>query len=98
MANSDTQLPADSQCHAVFATTHWSMVVSAGDVFTDQAAVALERLCQQYWSPLYAYVRRRGHDADSARDLTQGFFAQLIEKRRLTQPDRQRGRFRHFLV
>ena len=54
MANADTQLPADSQCHAVFATTHWSMVVSAGDVFTEQAAVALERLCQTYWSPLYA--------------------------------------------
>jgi len=98
MANSDTQLPADSQCHAVFATTHWSMVVSAGDVFTEQAAVALERLCQTYWSPLYAYVRRRGHDADSARDLTQGFFAQLIEKRRLTQADRERGRFRTFLL
>ena len=98
MTNSDTQLAADLECHAVFATTHWSMVISAGDVFTDQAAIALERLCQTYWAPLYAYVRRRGHDADSARDLTQGFFAQLIEKRRLTHADRERGRFRTFLL
>jgi len=98
MANSDSQLPPELECHAVFATTHWSMVVSAGDVFTEQATVALERLCQTYWSPLYAYVRRCGHDADSARDLTQGFFAQLIEKRRLTHADSERGRFRTFLL
>jgi RNA polymerase sigma-70 factor (ECF subfamily) len=82
----------------VFNTTHWSVVVSAGHEFTDQAAVALERLCQTYWSPLYAYVRRCGHNADSARDLTQGFFAELIEKRRLTHADRERGRFRTFLL
>jgi RNA polymerase sigma-70 factor (ECF subfamily) len=74
------------------------MVLSAGDVFTEQAAIALEGLCQTYWSPLYAYVRRCGHDADGARDLTQSFFAQLIEKRRLAQADRERGRFRTFLL
>ena len=87
-----------SHAAAVFATTHWSVVLSARDVFTDQAAVALERLCQTYWSPLYAYVRRCGHDPETARDLTQGFFAQLIEKRRLTHADRDRGRFRTFLL
>src|SRR5437867_440190 len=98
MVNPDSRIPPESGVQAVFATTHWSVVVGAGDVFSEQAAVALERLCQTYWSPLYAYVRRRGHDADAARDLTQGFFAQLIEKRRLTHADRERGRFRTFLL
>src|ERR1041385_7800959 len=98
MASSADPFPRELECRAVFATTHWSMVVRAGDVFSEQAAVALEQLCQTYWSPLYAYVRRRGHDADSARELTQSFFAQLIEKRRLTHADRERGRFRTFLL
>lgn len=89
---------AGPQQSPVFATTHWSVVTSAGDAFTEQATIALERLCQTYWSPLYAYVRRWGRDADSARDLTQSFFAQLIEKRRLTHADRERGRFRTFLL
>ena len=98
MPFSDSErLSSSNQC-GVFNTTHWSLVVSAGDVFTDQATAALDQLCQTYWSPLYAYVRRCGHDRESARDLTQGFFAQLIEKRRLTHADRQRGRFRTFLL
>jgi RNA polymerase sigma-70 factor (ECF subfamily) len=87
-----------SNVSEVFNTTHWSVVVNASHELTEQAAVALERLCQTYWSPLYAYVRRCGHDEDSARDLTQSFFAQLIEKRRLTHADRERGRFRTFLL
>jgi len=90
-------LPSSKQC-GVFHTTHWTLVVHAGDVFTDQAAAALDQLCRMYWPPLYGYVRRRGHDRESARDLTQGFFAQVIEKRRLTHADRERGRFRTFLL
>jgi RNA polymerase sigma factor (sigma-70 family) len=98
MPESDRQVLREVASNAVFATTHWSLVASAADVFTDEATIALERLCQAYWSPLYAYVRRCGKDAEAARDLTQGFFAQLIEKRRLSHADRERGRFRTFLL
>lgn len=62
------------------------------------AAVALETLCQTYWYPLYAYVRRRGCNAEDARDVTQGFFATLLEKQYLEDADRQLGRFRTFLL
>jgi hypothetical protein len=64
----------------VFATTHWSVVLAAGDGDSPQAGAALEQLCRTYWYPLYAHVRRRGHDADQARDLTQGFFAEMLAR------------------
>lgn len=81
-----------------FATTRWTMVVNAADDHSPQAAAALASVCQSYWYPLYAYVRRQGFDAHTAQDLTQGFFAKLIEKNYLSAADRQRGRFRWFLI
>jgi RNA polymerase sigma factor (sigma-70 family) len=83
---------------AHFATTHWSMVVAAGDRATPRSQEALSRLCEAYWYPLYVYVRRWGHGADEAQDLTQEFFARLMEKGYLRQADPQRGRFRSFLL
>jgi len=82
----------------LFATTHWSVVVAAGHDLTPAAAAAAERLCSTYWYPLYAYIRRLGYDVEDAEDLTQGFFARLLEKNYLAQVDRQRGRFRSFLL
>src|SRR5204862_1388773 len=66
---------------AVFATTHWSVVIAAGDSRLPESAQALERLCRLYWYPLYAYVRRRGHDPDSAHALTQDLYVRLLEKK-----------------
>jgi len=81
-----------------FVTTHWSVVLNAGREQTPQAQDALEKLCQTYWRPLYAYVRRRGYSPDDAADLTQGFFARLLERRWLERADEKRGRFRSFLL
>ena len=79
---------------AVFATTHWSVVLDAGANETTRAQVALTSLCRAYWYPLYAYVRRRGYTAPDAQDLTQEFFARLLHQNWLQQADRQRGKFR----
>ena len=81
-----------------FATTHWSVVVAAGQEGTAQADAALERLCHIYWWPLYAFVRRRGYEAHDAQDLTQEFFARLLAKDFLGAVDRNKGRFRSFLL
>src|SRR6516225_12214937 len=81
-----------------FVTTHWSMVLAAGKVASAEAQEALEVLCQTYWYPLYSYVRRRGHQPDDAQDLTQEFFARLLEKHYLQSADPERGRFRSFLL
>lgn len=83
---------------AVFATTHWSVVKSAGRNDTTQAQGALARLCEVYWYPLYAYVRHRGHSPEDAEDLTQEFFIRLLEKGTLAHADPARGRFRSFLL
>ena len=81
-----------------FATTHWSLVVAAGKRQEPNGEAALAALCETYWYPLYAYLRRRGYDAPDAQDLTQGFFAKLLEKDYLDDADQQRGRFRSFLI
>ena len=81
-----------------FATTHWSIVRAAGDGVTPQAQEALAALCETYWYPLYAYLGRRGHDADAAQDLVQGFFAEILQKRALRTADPNRGRFRSFVL
>lgn len=81
-----------------FITTQWSVVVAAADKSTPESRQALARLCQTYWRPLYAYVRRRGYSVDDAQDLTQGFFARLLEKDYLADVRRERGRFRTFLL
>src|SRR6266850_1670501 len=82
----------------VFATTHWSVVLAAGEAESELSRGALETLCRAYWYPIYVYVRRKGHGPDEAEDLTQDFFAQLIAKERLRLADRQKGRFRTFLL
>ena len=83
---------------ATFVTTHWSVVLTARRSDTTRAQAALCRLCQAYWYPLYAYVRRRGYQAHDAQDLTQEFFARLLAQNWLAQADRDRGRFRTFLL
>ena len=82
----------------VFATTQWSLVSAAGKKPSPQAREALGELCSAYWFPLYAYVRRRVSDVEEAQDLTQAFFARLLEKETLAAARRERGRFRAFLI
>ena len=81
-----------------FPETAWSLVVSAGELASDQSVQALEKLCCAYWYPVYAYVRRKGHDEDAARDLTQEFFTRLVEKNYVASAHHDRGRFRTFLL
>jgi len=80
-----------------FATTSWSQVLAARDGSTMESRHALEALCQTYWYPLYAYVRLQGHDAEEARDLTQAYFTELLEKDYLKDVEPSLGRFRAFL-
>jgi len=82
----------------VFASTHWSVVRRAGTATSVESMAALDRLCRQYWQPLYYFVRRRGYNEQDAQDLTQGFFARLLEKGSIEAADRARGRFRTFLL
>src|SRR5688572_10181335 len=82
----------------VFATTHWSIVRLAGDAATSESSAALDRLCRQYWQPLYYFVRRKGYSEADAKDLVQGFFARLLEKGLVGAADQERGRFRTFLL
>ena len=98
--SSDEIVPASNQGgqRFVFATTHWSVVLAAGRTDVPQAQDALEKLCQTYWLPLYAYVRRRGYSPEDAKDLTQEFFAWLLDRNWLARADQQRGRFRSFLL
>ena len=81
-------------------TTNWSVVndFSLEETAPDRAAAALTLLCGDYWPPLYRFVRQRGYSRDDARDLTQGFFAYLLEKKAYSAPDRSKGRFRTFLL
>ena len=81
-----------------FHTTRWTLVASAAEGEGQDASEALAELCTAYWYPLYAFLRRRGSDEHEAADLVQGFFAELIEKDYVAQADRERGRFRGFLL
>jgi len=81
-----------------FTTTHWSVVLAAGQSESQAAQQALEKLCRAYWYPLYAYVRRQGHNPPDAQDLTQAFFARFLEKNYLTQVHPAKGKFRSFLL
>lgn len=87
--------PADANR---FCTTHWSVVLRAGDPQDPEAHASLAHLCQTYWFPLYACVRRHGHPPADAQDLTQAFFAKLLEKEQIALADPARGRFRTFLL
>jgi RNA polymerase sigma factor (sigma-70 family) len=81
-----------------FATTRWSLVIAAGRRSSPDASAALTSLCEKYWYPLYAFARRQGYAAHDAADLTQSFFATLLEKDYLRGADQQKGRFRSFLL
>lgn len=84
--------------HAEFHTTRWSIVVGAQGKSSRDPAASMESLCRQYWPPLYAYARRRGHSRHDAQDLTQEFFARLLEKDWLAAAAPVRGRLRSFLL
>jgi RNA polymerase sigma factor (sigma-70 family) len=82
----------------VFVTTRWTVVLSAGRKSSSQSDRALGELCQTYWYPLYAYVRRQGHSKEDAEDLVQAFFARFLEKNYLEGLSADRGKFRAFLL
>lgn len=82
----------------LFATTRWSIVLQAGGPTSEGSAAALEQLCRTYWSPLYSFARRSGLPAHDAEDITQSFFAFLLEKGAIARANRDRGRFRTFLL
>ena len=81
-----------------FPTTRWSLVIAAGNPLDPLCRDALLRLCECYWYPVYAYVRRRGYPEQDAQDLTQDFFVRILEGRYLGRADSDRGRFRSFLL
>lgn len=81
-----------------FPTTRWTQVLAAGDPRREEARSALASLCENYWYPLYAYLRRRGYSSDQAQDLTQGFFIRVLEGRYLDRAEPEKGRFRAFLL
>jgi len=81
-----------------FATTHWSVVRAAGKASSPHYKEALGTLCRTYWFPLYAFLRRQGHNSNQAEEYTQAFFARLLEKRGLRLADSKRGKFRSFLL
>lgn len=81
-----------------FATTHWSVVLAAGDSASPKHQEALETLCRTYWYPLYAFLRRRGYDRHQAEDSTQAFFVQMLDKHRLSGVSPKPGKFRSFLL
>jgi len=81
-----------------FPTTRWTLVVAAGHPHRTEARSALVSLCESYWYPLYAYVRRRGYPADQAQDLTQEFFVRVLDGRYLDRADPEKGRFRAFIL
>src|SRR3954466_13988030 len=87
-------MPGRSQ----FPTTRWTLVVAAADPQRKEARSALVCLCEGYWYPLYAYIRRRGYPADQAQDLTQEFFIRVLEGRYLDRAVPEKGRFRSFIL
>jgi len=89
---------ASAEAVPVFQTTQWSMVRSAGDLTSPGVQAALARLCQTYWLPIYAFIRKRGHSPEQAEDLVQDFFGGFLEKNYVAKAVRDRGRFRSFLM
>jgi RNA polymerase sigma factor (sigma-70 family) len=99
-ANVNTRVPEGHGRSDLFPSTHWSVVLAAGETQAtpEAAGAALAELCQIYWAPLYSFVRSRGHAVHDAQDLTQSFFAYLLEHKVYARADRQKGRFRSFLL
>src|SRR5256885_3947572 len=83
---------------SAFCTTHWSVIAAAGEPGNPESAQALEALCRTYWYPLYAYIRRVGNSPEDAKDFAQSFFSHLLERQTFRSADRERGRFRTFLL
>jgi RNA polymerase sigma factor (sigma-70 family) len=98
MAATETENSTPARPQAVFVTTSWSVVLTAAHCDTTRAQVALEHLCRMYWYPIYHFVRRQGYSTHDAQDLTQAFFARLLEKNWIASADQSRGRFRSFLL
>jgi len=98
MSSIDSKNVTKTEQSALFATTHWSIVLAASGAVSPDADAALAELCRTYWYPLYAFVRRKGQSPQDAQDLTQSFFARLLEKNYVAQADRERGRFRTYLL
>src|SRR5437660_10468903 len=98
MSPSDSNQDSISVPDPQFTTTHWSVVLLAGQADSPQASEALEKLCRIYWYPLYVYVRRQGNSPEDAQDLTQNFFSRLLEKNYFAKADPDRGKFRTFLL
>lgn len=97
MPSSDA-IPPVSRARPSFATTRWSLIVRAGGCASEESRRALTELCETYWQPLYAYLRRRGLSSHDAQDTTQGFFALLLDKGTIARANPRRGRFRSFLL
>jgi RNA polymerase sigma-70 factor (ECF subfamily) len=93
----DDSQPADAQA-GQFRTTRWSVVLAVRQEDDGGRGRALEELCRTYWYPVYAFVRRQGHATHDAKDLTQAFFAHVIERQTLAKAQREKGRFRAFLL
>jgi RNA polymerase sigma-70 factor (ECF subfamily) len=98
MGLADDPLERHAGKAARFETTHWSLVLAAGATDSHVVRPAMARLLETYWYPLYAFVRRKGHDPDDACDLTQEFLARLLERNCLSAADPAKGRFRTFLL
>ena len=98
MESDDAHSGSAANSSSDFATTRWSLIVAATGGQQPAAQQALETLCAAYWYPLYAYIRRQGYRGPEAEDLTQGFFAMLLDRRDLAKADPERGRFRTFLL
>ena len=96
--SSPIQDPGGEPAPRKFSTTRWSLILAASQGSTPEAHEALSSLCALYWYPLYAFTRHQGHSPEDAQDLVQGFFILLLERNDLAAVDRQRGRFRSWLL
>jgi len=98
MPATEAQANSPQNTQANFTQTHWSLVVQAANSSSPEAREKLNELCQKYWYPLYAFIRRQGHDSHKAKDLTQSFFVHLLEKDLVKRASPQKGKFRSFLL
>jgi RNA polymerase sigma-70 factor (ECF subfamily) len=98
MSDLNDREKGEAQKSSIFPTTHWSVVLSSAHGDDAMADAALQKLCKDYWYPLYAFIRSRGYDSHTSEDLTQSFFAHLLGIHALKTVNRQKGKFRTFLL